>query len=335
MTRGVALSAALLATLATPATWALALGAFLLRGGILLFALPIVVLPTPVGLGNVLGPTLTSIALGSATIDVAIAAVAITLGVLAWLVLGGWLAAGLEAAGARIVARDEDVAALAGPAVVTTMSRGSSGDALIATRILLARLISFLPLAIALSWGSVRLVFVTYRELTDPVEVVTPIVLRVLSAAPEVIVAIVAAWMVGEIVGAMAARRIAMAGEGVLGALGRAATTSIRHPFSTLAWFWLPTFVLVVVLTTASLGAASAWDAVRSILGEDAGPLWVLAAVVAFVVLWMIGLLLAGVVCAWRAAVWTVAEVVREGTFGGSSDRRPGDWRPDPSSANL
>jgi hypothetical protein len=48
-----------------------------------------------------------------------------------------------------------------------------------------------------------------------------------------------------------------------------------------------------------------------------------------------VGLLLASVVCAWRAAVWTVADVARDGTFGGSADRRPGDWRSDRSSANL
>ena len=59
MTRGAALTRALLATLATPVTWPLALAAFLLRGGILVFTLPILVLPTPVGLGNVLAPTIT------------------------------------------------------------------------------------------------------------------------------------------------------------------------------------------------------------------------------------------------------------------------------------
>lgn len=335
MNRGVALTGALLVTLATPVTWPIALAAFLLRGGILLFALPIVVLPTPVGLGNVLAPTLTSIAFGSASIEVAVVAAGISVGVLAWLLLGGWLAAGLEAAAARIVARDEEVTALTGPAALAPASGDLPGDALIAARILTARLIALLPLAIALGLGSVRLVAVTYRELTNPVEVATPIALRVVRASPEVIVAIVLAWMAGEIVGAVAARRIAMAGDGVLGALRGAAVTSVRHPLSTLARFWVPSLVLGVVLVPAALAAASAWDAVRSVLGDRASPPLVLAAVVAFVVLWMVGLLLAGVVCAWRAAVWTVAEAIREGTFGGSSDRRPGDWRPDPSSANL
>ena len=334
MNRGSALTSALLATLATPVTWPLALAAFLLRGGIVVFALPILVLPTPVGLGNFLAPTLTSIVFGSAAMEVAITAVAISIGLLAWLVLGWWLAAGLESAGARVIAREEDVVAMDGRASPTAEAEGQ-GDGLIATRILAARLVAFLPLLTALGWGSVRLVFVTYRELTNPTDAATAIALRVVRAAPEVIVAIVLTWMFAEIVGAIAARRISVAGDGVFGALGRALATSVRHPLATLVRFWVPSLVLLLVLAPSALAAASAWDAVRAVLDEGASPVWVLVLVVAFVVLWMVGLLLAGVVCAWRAAVWTVAEVIGEGTFGGSSGRRPGDWRPDPSSANL
>jgi hypothetical protein len=55
----------------------------------------------------------------------------------------------------------------------------------------------------------------------------------------------------------------------------------------------------------------------------------------ALVFLWGVGLLLASVVCAWRGAVWTMAEARGFGTFGGSPDRRPGDWRTEGSSATL
>jgi len=337
------LTGALLATLASPATWVLALAAFLLRGGIVVVALPVLVLPTPVGVGNVVGPTLTSISLGSPPIEAAVVGGIIGVGVIAWVVVGGWLAAGLEAAGVRIVARDEDVIALvgsvrpvAGPSSATsTTPPNGPGEGLIATRILAARLVASVPLILALGWGSVRIVFAAYRELTSPSDVAMPIAIRVLRATPEVVVAVGLTWMAGEIVGAVAARRIAMAGEGTLRALRRAVATSIRHPLSTVVRFWLPTFALLAVLLPSALATASAWAAVRAVLGQRADPLSVLVAVVLFVVLWMVGLLLAAVVCAWRAAVWTVAEAVGEGTFGGSANRRPGDWRPDPSSANL
>ena len=113
MSRGVALSEGLLVTLARPTTWPLALAAFLVRGGLVLVVLPIVVLPTPVGIGDVVGPTLTAIALGGFPSEAVMGGAVALVCLLAWLVGGGWLAAALEAESARIVASDEDVAASA------------------------------------------------------------------------------------------------------------------------------------------------------------------------------------------------------------------------------
>jgi hypothetical protein len=93
--------------------------------------------------------------------------------------------------------------------------------------------------------------------------------------------------------------------------------------------------VLVLVLVPSGLAAGSAWGAATEAIGRRADPVTVAIAVVLFVVLWVIGLILVGVVSAWRAAVWTVAEVAREGTFGVSPDRRPGDWQPSGTSATL
>ena len=342
MTRAGTLTGALLVTLATPATWPLALGAFLIRGGIILVAVPIVVLPTPVGLGNFLSPALSSIAFGTIPIELIVAAGAIGVGVLTWLVAGGWIAAALEAEAARIVASDEEVATIRDPVgsagempVRRKTIEWSPGNGRVAARILVARLVALLPLGVVLGIGSVRLVFVTYRELTSPLDVDTPIVLRVLAASPEVVAAVVVAWVLAEVVGAVAARRIALAGAGVAGALRDAVLTGVRHPLSTFARFTLPTLVLVLVLAPAAMAAASAWNAVGLALGESSDQNRILVAVAVFVALWIGGLLLMGVVCAWRAAVWTVAEVTREGTFGGSSDRQPGHWQPDPSSGTL
>lgn len=330
MSRGGVLVAALLVTLATPATWPLALAAFLVRGGIVLIALPIVVLPTPVGLGTAIAPTLSSVAFGTIPPEFVIVSGAIVVGVFGWLVAGGWLAAALEAEAVRMVAGDEEVAGtgLVGMRADAEPETIRLPPATVAARILVARLIAYLPLGVILVLGSVRVVFVTYRELTVPVDVSTPIVLRVLLAAPEVVVAVVAAWTLAEIVGAVAARRIVLADAGVGSALRWAARSTLRHPGSTLARFWLPMVVLFAVLVAGARAAASAWEAVGAILGQASDPFRVLVTVVAFVALWIVGLLLISVACAWRAAVWTVAEVTREvtreGTFGGSTDRRPG-----------
>ena len=70
MRLGAALTGALLTTLATPLTWPLALATFLLRGGFLLVLLPIVVLPSPVGLGNLLAPILMTVVFQGMSVEV-------------------------------------------------------------------------------------------------------------------------------------------------------------------------------------------------------------------------------------------------------------------------
>jgi len=327
MTRGRALLAALLVTLATPATWPIALAAFLLRGGIVVVLLPVVVLPTTVGIGNSIGPSLMTVAFGAIPIEVIVVTASIGIGALVWLVAGGWLAAALEAEGARIVASDEDVAGPPPGPVPPPAGR-------VAARILIARLVASLPLGVVLALGSIRLVFVTYRELTTPLDVGTPIAVRVLVGAPEVVIAVIVAWTLAEIVGAVAARRIALTDAHVGAALVHAVAVLLREPLSSLARFWLPSLVLLLILVPSGLAAGIAWDAVGSVLSDD-DPIRTLVTVVAFVGLWIAGLLLIGVVCAWRAAIWTVVEVAREGTFGGSADRRPGHWRLARSSATL
>ena len=328
MTAGAALGSALQVTLATPATWPLALAAFLMRGGIILVALPLLVLPSPVGLGNVLGPTLSSMALGSVSAEVLIASGLAVIAAVALLVGGGWLAAALESEAVRIVSLDDHVSGFRASSLGAHPGRT-------AARVLAARLIANVPLVMVLALGLIRLVVVTYAELTSPLDVSTPIGLRVVRGAPEVVIAIGLAWMIGEIVGAVAARRVVLAGAGVGDALRSALVTSIRHPLSALASFWAPTLGLAVVLVPSALAAAAAVGAARSVLDEPRDAVTILVAIVSFVLLWVVGLLLIAVTSAWRSAVWTVEEFARDRTFGGSTDRRPGDWRGDRSSGTL
>jgi hypothetical protein len=194
---------------------------------------------------------------------------------------------------------------------------------------------AMVPLAIALAVGSVRVVLVTYRELTDPVDVATPLGIRVLRESPEVVVAVVLTWMVGEILGGIASRRIVLAGDGVLAALRYAVVTSLRRPGAPLAWFGLPAIVLLALVIPLVAAAGSAWSAVGGILGSSSDLAPSLAAVALLVVVWLVGLALIALASAWRAAIWTVGEVDRKGTFGGSADRRPGDWQTDRTSATL
>jgi hypothetical protein len=109
----------------------------------------------------------------------------------------------------------------------------------------------------------------------------------------------------------------------------------VRHPVSTFVRYAAPTVALLLVLVPSVVAAAAAWSAADVVLAGPSDPLRVFASVILFVGIWLVGLLLASVACAWRAAVWTTAEVLGEGTFGGSSDRRPGHWHSTPSSAKV
>jgi hypothetical protein len=296
-----ALADALLITLSTPATWPLALATFLLRGGLLAVVLPIVVLPSPVSLGNVLGPALTTVVLSGVPVELAVGVGVVVFGGAGWIVLGGLIAAILEADGARLVTAQADVA--------VSSTEGRDGHAAqVAARILSARLLAHGPTAVAVVWGSTRLVGVVYRELTSPSDVVTPIVLRVLRGAPEVIVALGLVWMVGEIVGGLAARRIALTDSTIRRALREAALAAVRHPLAGLVRFLVPAAGLAIILLPAAAAASVTWAAARVAL-TSAGPIGATLSVVLFVALWLVGLLLTGVTSAWRAAVWSVVEL--------------------------
>jgi hypothetical protein len=302
---GAALSGALLAALATPATWPLALGTFFLRGGLFAVLLPIVVLPSPVGLGNLLAPTLMTFVFRGVSLGIAIAIGLFVCAILAWVVVGGLVAATLEAEAARIVADLDDAGGTVRSESDPVRASAPSSPR-VASRILAARLVAHVPTAVALIWGSTRLVGVAYRELTTPFDVASPIALRVLGGAPEVVVLVVGLWMLGEIIGGMAARRIALAGAGVQGAIREAMVAAIRNPVVALLGFWVPTAGLILVLVPSAVAAATALGIVRMAMRSPADPLGATLAVLLFVSLWMAGLLLLAVTAAWRSAVWSM-----------------------------
>ena len=322
MTGRAALGASLLAVLATPATWILALLTFLLRGGMLLVLLPIVTVPSAVGLGNVIGPALTDLVLGDPRTGLLVLGGGGLLFLGLWLGVGGWVAAVAEAESIRLVAADEEVGA--------RMARVRPRR--VTARILVARLAAWVPLLIALVVGSARLAIVSYHELTVPSGGGAPLVLRVAAGSIDALFLIVVAWLLGEIVGGLAARHIALGGARIPRALRVAVVELVRHPLTVLGAAVLPLLVLVAVLVPSAVATSAAWGALRTTLTDDAAMLAQLGLVVLLVVLWLGGLVLAGLVGAWRGAVWTVL-VAR--TFGGVPATRPGEWSATPERGNL
>jgi hypothetical protein len=325
MTVGATLVASLLLTLARPRTWALALATFLLRGGILVVLAPIVVLPSAVALSNVLTPLLSTIVFhGFASIVLPLAIV--VLGALVWLFGGGLVAAAVEAEQVRTIAADDEAWPAGRPL------RGLAPAEHPAWRVLIVRLLAHLPLLLALSWGAIRIVTVTYRELTVPSDVAVAIVLRVARGAPDAVAVVVGAWLLGEMVGAIAARRVILLGERVPRAAGRAALELVRHPLHVVVLAAIPLVALLVVLLGVGLAGSATWDALRAALSFGNDRLAASVILLVLVALFAGGLLLIGVISAWRAAIWTVELA---GTFGGAAYDPEGPWHAGNDSGTL
>jgi hypothetical protein len=337
-TRGATL-AALLAALIRPSWWILALAGFLSRGGILLFLLGVVSLPSPLAVSNVVAPLLVPIVFGGWT-PYLFAVLALLVGsVLGWIVVGGWIGAATEIVlirDARRAAIDEGV------------PTGGDGPRprWLTVRVTAAHFLAHAPLAVVAAIGSISIVSVTYKELVAPFEVVTPLVLRVARGAAGPIAAIVVAWVIGEIAGGLAARRIVGRGESIVGGVVRAYGTLVVRPLSTLLPGALTLAVLILELAATVAAVALSWTAARSRLAE-LPPSWpaIVLAVAALAAAWCLALAVAGIVAAWRSAAMTFEEeraaVALErddrlrpsptdageaGTIGASTHRRPGDW---------
>ena len=332
MSWGAGLAASLLVVLPRPATWTVALASFLVRGGILLFLAPIVVTPSTVGLANILGPTITTFWLGGMSLGFATAVTAIFAVFFAWLVIGGWVAAVTERDLIELVAADDELGA--GGTIPRPSGSRRRGRV---WRIVLLRLAAYVPLALALGYGSLRLVQATYRELTLPSDVVTPIAWRVISTVPEAVIAILVTWALGETLGSLGARRIVVWGQSVDQAYFGAWADMLRRPLSTIGTFVLPTVVMALVVAPIVLASGVAWDYLRTELAAAAGanPALLLLSMLTFVAIWLAGLLVAGLAAAWRSAAWTVELVRVRGTFGALRHGPTGEWKRSETSGSL
>lgn len=309
--------AALLAVLERPATWLLGLVGFLVRGGWLIVLAPIVVLPTAVGIANVVAPLVEDIAFGRRTDEVTTAGLMTLIVALIWLIGGGLIAAAAEVEGVRqtLVGLGDD--------------SPHEPPRYPIWRVFAVRCLTLIPLLVALGWSAVRLTSVGYRELTVPSDVATPIVYRILAGAPDAVIALVLTWLFAEIVGGLAARRV------ILGtAHARDAIRQSVRDFRGRAWrlvglALLSAAVLVAVAGITGLATGTTWDGLRAVLADGDVSAGAIALLVLFVALFIAGLVILGLATAWRSAVWTVvvARDVRPsaGTFGGGARTRTGD----------
>jgi hypothetical protein len=283
---------------ASPGLWPIALAGFLVRGGIVLFVLPVVVLPSVVGLGTLVGPA--SLTPNGPTTGLLIR-IALVVGFAVAALIGGTIVgAAAEVAMVQAVQPGPDRSA-DGP--VEADQRSLVGQ------VAVVRLVSLVPVAIALAIGLPRLGQITYLELTSPTDLVTPIALRVAAQVPEVVAMIVLAWLASETWAGLAIRLVVLRGTSVISGLLGAFGLLVRRPVQILAVVLVSLVVAVAILGLVLVVLAWSWGLARATLlgsGGSAGISLMIATTLLFVACWTIGLGLAGGLATWRSVALTL-----------------------------
>lgn len=290
------MQAALAASLGRPRWWILALAAFLVRGGIVVVLLPLVSLPSAPALATAFAPTIEALALSRQSLEGALIGAAIVGGVLAILAVAALTGAWLDNTLTAEAETSEELDLRPAPEPPS------------AWRALGIRLAAHLPTFIALGYAAVRLVVATYQELLSPGEPSIPLALRVLGRAPDAILVAMVAWLLGEALGGIAARRTAE-GEGFGQALRGGLADLVR--LRGVATFVVTDAVVLatVVLLVAVVGRAT--DHVRVYLLGGADDVSLAAALFLLITTWVLALATLGAALAWRATAWTIETAPR------------------------
>ena len=306
-TRGVMLAALLLA-LGRPSWWLLGLAGFLARGGIVVFLLAIVTLPSPLVLSNVLAPLLVPLAFGTLLPQTAVLLGATAFIGLLWLALGSWFGAASEVAlirDAGAAAEDEGVWPGARPPAAVGVV-GGRGARRLSGKVAIARLLLHVPTLFAVTIGGVVIVALTYRELINPSDG-GPIPLRVIANAVGPISAIVSLWLLGEIAGGHAARRLVLDGGSIGRAVGGAVADLARHPLRMLLAPLLLTIVLAIDLAgLLAVVVVVLGDAQDRLTDAHSDPVAIALVVSTLGAAWCLALIVTGLIASWRSAAMTL-----------------------------
>ena len=301
-----ALALALSATLGEPVSWLVGAAGFLARGGIVLLLVPIVTLPSPVGISTFIGAdALTPFGLSErflgSLLSVLVVAAVVAAGlfaVLAW--VDRWLAG-------RVFA-DPDVAAQPAQRPATVADSAPAG---LDPRIAAVQVLSLLPLAAALVLATSQVVAAVRVELLLPSGFASPFVLRVLGRAWVWFAVLGVGLAITEMVSSVATRHV-IAGRSVPGALVATSRDLLTRPFRHVAaWLlgWLATLVVLgpsawALVVAARLVRGAYLDAVAP-FAADALPRTLVATVVLAGV-FCSAVVLAGFAGALRGSIWTL-----------------------------
>jgi hypothetical protein len=291
-------------TLGRPGLWPIALAGLLARGGLFLFLAPLVTLPSPVGLANIVGPTaITPTGASPGAVELLAVATAVACVVV---VIGVTIGATTDAVLATAIDTPAGTTVPAGAAERASLSITPR----VIVRMVELRLLTLVPLLIVGALVARSIGEATYRQFVVPSDLAESLVWRVARETWVPILIITICWQVVEVIGGIAVRRVMIRGESnaraILGAVGQL----VRRPVTSSAAFVLGLVGLAAAVVPALLAAGVAATPLRVQLAVGTSPLTVAVVVMLFVAVWIGGLILCGVAATWRALLWT-AEVAR------------------------
>ncbi len=295
-----AISAAVVVALVRPIGWVVALGGFLAGGGLLLAAWPIVALPTPSGLQNLLAVPVSTLVFGSPSADLialmAGIAGAIALLVVLGLTLGAWTERRLVLDAAATAAEEGYTA---GPVDAATAPGFG--------RVALLRFTSLVPPVVVAAAIWPTLYDVTYRELILPEDLATPLPIRVIARLPVPLLVLGLTWLAADTAAAAGVRRLVLERRRLVVAWALGWTDLIRRPLRLLVLALLGVVAQAIAFAPGLTAAAIGWGMLRQTL-EDGRDLWLQMVMTAtWVAIWLAALALASVGAAFRSSLSTLA----------------------------
>lgn len=304
---GAALYAAVIVTFVRPSLWAVALAGFLARGGLVLLLAPILVLPTPSGLANILAAPVASLLFGvpsAALILVILGSIVAGIGaVVGGTFVGAW-AERIVIASSLDAGADEGLVSSA--AARPVLRRGVAAVATV-------RLLGLVPLAVALAAAAQPLYDAIYRQLVLPDDMAASLVVRVLGDIPMPLLFIAVNWLLGDAAAAIGVRRLVLDGRSIPMAALLGWVWVIRRWYRVIPTALATTGLAVLLVAPAVVAAATGWTRLRGLLVDGREVLPIVMGLGLFIVVWIGGLVLAGAAATFRGAAWTFELARRPG----------------------
>ena len=281
---------------------AVALAGFMLRGGIVLLAIPGVVLPSVVGLAAMFGG-LVGIDGSPTPLFFEVLAVVCLLAA-AWLVVALLLGSLVDLWLVEAAESDDD-------SVREPHPFGDPTDLLSLAGI---RTVCLLLPAAAVLWAYPQIHAAVYAEFLTPSELATPYLLRVVLHAAFPVAVVVLAWLISEVVGAIAVRRLLFTDCSAWQALWGSLDQIVRRPLSSMATIAVAYGASAVALAAGAgityvafdwcLMAARNQDPIGFGSIDLRSAVFVLASI-AFAGAWIVSAVIAGAASAARSAAFT------------------------------